>query len=160
RDQAAENVVNIADGLAMLALDSIHMENWTREDHLDAARRLELLAASLQARKTSPDVMMRLAREFAFAEQPEKARTILARVERETNDCASVRGLDVGGGWLRGNIAIAQHRFADAIQAFRASDLRFDGRPHNCRACTDAMLARAFDLAGMTDSAIAAFERY
>ncbi len=54
---------------------------------------------------------------------------------------------------------MAEQRYPEAITALRATHMLYDGRPHNCSRCVDAPLARAFDLAGMADSSIAAFNR-
>jgi tetratricopeptide (TPR) repeat protein len=60
----------------------------------------------------------------------------------------------------RGEFAIAERRPHDAIQELRMSDARSDGVVASCGRCIHAALGRAYDLAGMRDSAVASFERY
>lgn len=55
---------------------------------------------------------------------------------------------------------VAEGRPLVALEEFRRADRLPDGPVHLCAICRDADLGRAFDQAGMTDSAIAAFERY
>ena len=57
-------------------------------------------------------------------------------------------------------VAIAEHRPRDAVEEIRRADRLPDGPTDDCARCMYAALARTFDLAGMSDSAIVAFERY
>ena len=57
-------------------------------------------------------------------------------------------------------IAITEGRARDPVDEIRNADLLPDGPADDCARCTYASLARAFDLAGMPDSAIVTFERY
>jgi eukaryotic-like serine/threonine-protein kinase len=61
---------------------------------------------------------------------------------------------------LRGEIALAEGRFDVALRETYAADSLSDGKPHFCPPCIEARLGRAFDLAGMPDSAIVMWERY
>ena len=57
-------------------------------------------------------------------------------------------------------IAIAEGRPRDAIREFWRSDSLPDGPASSCDICTLANVARAYDKAGMSDSAIAVMERF
>jgi tetratricopeptide (TPR) repeat protein len=59
-----------------------------------------------------------------------------------------------------GEIALAEGRPLVALEEFRRADRLPDGPVHFCDICRHADLGRAFDQAGMADSAIASFERY
>jgi tetratricopeptide (TPR) repeat protein len=60
-----------------------------------------------------------------------------------------------------GEIALDERKPQDAIAEFRRGDVAFDGGPRDeCAGCVWLDLARAFDAAGQSDSAIASFERY
>ncbi len=61
---------------------------------------------------------------------------------------------ELGGGGL------AERRPADAVAEFRRADRTPDGPVSGCKVCLPAALARAFDQAGMPDSAIAMLEQY
>jgi eukaryotic-like serine/threonine-protein kinase len=61
---------------------------------------------------------------------------------------------------VHGEIALAEKNPEEALRQFRAADLEEDGAPTGCEACTHFNLARAFDLAGQSDSTITYFERY
>lgn len=55
---------------------------------------------------------------------------------------------------MAGHIALAERRYADAVREYRAAD---EGL---CIVCPLPNIARAHDLAGEADSAIAVFTRY
>ena len=161
RDRAAENLGNERSRRFNLALDSIHMENWVREHHTEAAVRLDALLASEESRGgPAPLALLAAAREYAWAGQPQKARVLVDRFDREVHDTIALRSASSLRPWTEGEIKLAERRYQEAISQIRRSDLLYDGRPHNCGLCTQVLLARAFDLAGMADSAIVAFERF
>ncbi len=56
--------------------------------------------------------------------------------------------------FMQGEIALAEARYDDAVRFFRESDVDF------CPTCSLPSLARAYDLGGNADSAIAVFTRY
>jgi hypothetical protein len=55
---------------------------------------------------------------------------------------------------MRGEIAIAEKKYAEAQSALRVTERQ------GCPVCDLPMLGRAYDLAGVPDSAIAVFARY
>jgi tetratricopeptide (TPR) repeat protein len=55
---------------------------------------------------------------------------------------------------LRADVALAEQRYDDAVREYRASDRG------SCTVCVLPDIARAYDLAGNADSAIAVFARY
>jgi tetratricopeptide (TPR) repeat protein len=57
-------------------------------------------------------------------------------------------------------IARAEGRYTDAIANYRRGDVAPDGPVDACTVCLPLALARAFDEAGMRDSAIVAYETY
>ncbi len=61
---------------------------------------------------------------------------------------------------VESEIAIAEHRYPDAVRLVQQSDTADDGAPVYCDVCASARLGRAYDLAGESDKAIAAFEAY
>jgi tetratricopeptide (TPR) repeat protein len=94
-----------------------------------------------------------LASFYAWAGAPDRARELVAEWESEI-DPRVQRGIERKHG-VRGEIALAEGRFEEAIEGFRAWDRRTD-----CTICALPGLANAYDRAGVPDSAIAVYERY
>jgi tetratricopeptide (TPR) repeat protein len=94
-----------------------------------------------------------LARFFAVAGQPARARELVSQAGRTSLDRRRVSNPDRT--WSRGVIALAEGRYAEAVAALRAV-----GDSMSCRICSMPDLARAYRAAGAPDSAIAVYERY
>ncbi len=101
-----------------------------------------------------------LARAYAVAEQPARARAMLAQFGA-IKDTAYYRSRMPSVHDALGEIAIAEKRFDAAIPEFRRGDVAADGLPDGeDGASVHFDLGRAFDLANKPDSAIAEFEAY
>jgi tetratricopeptide (TPR) repeat protein len=96
---------------------------------------------------------VRLARFYAGANQPERARALLAEFEREV-PAELRRDLEPQRYGALGLVALAEGKASEAIDEFRRSDQGW------CTVCALPDLARAYDLHAETDSAIATYERY
>jgi tetratricopeptide (TPR) repeat protein/tRNA A-37 threonylcarbamoyl transferase component Bud32 len=94
-----------------------------------------------------------LAAILARAGRPERARSYLAELDR-TVPAELRRSLEDQRQHALGYIALAERRPDDAIAAFRTSDVGA------CVSCALPGLARAYDAAANTDSALAVYERY
>ena len=153
-----------ADGPALvLALDSAHTDVWYREDPASAERRLERVVATIPATVNQRGVAASLNRAaiiYARAGRPDRARALASRFATQFTDSLILRSMHVGRRLLQAEIALAERNYPEAIRLYRTSDSSSDGMPASCHICTDVRLGRAFDLAGMPDSAIARFERY
>jgi tetratricopeptide (TPR) repeat protein len=125
-------------------------------DAADAKRRLEAALAQYPLAEMSAldrpyDL---LATSFAAARELDRASSLLAEVEAEVT-------LELRQGTrghfaerARGAVALAEARYADAVEHYRRSD-------HGvCRLCPLPGLAAAYDGAGERDSAIAVYERW
>ena len=97
---------------------------------------------------------------LALAGKPERARQLLARFRAEDPTGATAGPNQQALAVVNGEIALAEGKPAEARTQFRAGDLREDGAPGQCEACTYFNLARAFDADGQPDSATGYFERY
>jgi tetratricopeptide (TPR) repeat protein len=98
---------------------------------------------------------------LARAGQADKARAMVARYRSEMTDTSLRRVQQSDLHYAVGQIALAAGKPHDALVEFRLADVGYDGAPVNeCASCLPFELARAFDAAGMTDSAIVMFERY
>jgi len=95
-----------------------------------------------------------LATVFAITQDPEQARSLLQEFEDELAPEYRRGTLDNAAERARGQIALAEGRYDEAIGHFRRSD---EGL---CRLCPLPGLAAAYDGAGERDSAIAVHERY
>jgi tetratricopeptide (TPR) repeat protein len=101
-----------------------------------------------------------VARTYAQAHRPERARAVLAQFAADRRDTVLTRASAPAVHSVLGEIALAEGRPLEALEEFRRADRLPDGPVHFCDICHHADLGRAFDQAGMADSAIASFERY
>jgi tetratricopeptide (TPR) repeat protein len=98
---------------------------------------------------------------YAMAGHPDKARALVARYRAEVTDTSLRRVNEYEVVKTLAEIALAEGKFAEALEQFRKGDIGFDGDPANeCSFCLSEDLGRAFDAAGMPDSAIVMYERY
>lgn len=121
---------------------------------------LRTIDAALARSPNAPRPFPLLVALYAMAGKPDRARAEYARYDASVSDTAR-RRLDAPArheavGW----IALAQGRHREAIIEFRASDMLPDGPANACTICMDPQVGRAFDRAGMPDSAIVAFEHF
>jgi tetratricopeptide (TPR) repeat protein len=100
------------------------------------------------------------ARLYALAGRSDRARALVARYEAEVKDSALRRENQPELHNTLAEIALAENKPLDAAVEFRRGDHRPDGPANDCTSCLPINLARAYDRAGMPDSAIALFERY
>jgi tetratricopeptide (TPR) repeat protein/tRNA A-37 threonylcarbamoyl transferase component Bud32 len=137
------------------AIDAAQTEAWFLEQPPRAVSTLDRAIADHPLDSLSPveRPYTRLARAYALAGQPDRARTYLAAFDRRTGEIA--RGDDNRQRHSTlGYIAMAERRYDDAAREFQASD------QGACTVCALPDLARAYDLAGNADSAIVVFSRY
>jgi tetratricopeptide (TPR) repeat protein len=95
-----------------------------------------------------------LAMAYAAAGEVERARTLLTAYEQMADADHSTDAERWADG-ARGVIALTDGRAQDAITAFREFDTA-----NECGTCATPWLARAFDMAGQTDSVVASFTRF
>jgi tetratricopeptide (TPR) repeat protein len=150
-------------GLASPLIDSVLMafvDAEFRRKPEDATRRLEAalrLGASLHPRDRE---YISIAEGFARAGKPGRARavvqlhelllqdTVVRRIERPLID------------QVAGEIALAEGKPREAMEYFRRADVIPDGPVTDCSPCLPLYLARSYDAANVTDSAIILFEGY
>ncbi|MGH7677127.1 MAG: hypothetical protein ACRENU_01595, partial [Gemmatimonadaceae bacterium] len=93
--------------------------------------------------------------------KPDKARAMLARYRAEMTDTSVKRVWEADVHSVMGGIALAENLTQEALAEFRRGDVSYDGAPRNeCAPCLPFALARVFDAAGQTDSAIVMYEKY
>jgi tetratricopeptide (TPR) repeat protein len=101
-----------------------------------------------------------VATNYALANQPARARAVLAQYDADVRDTAWRRFLEPRYMTALGEVLLAEQRPLEALAAFRRGDMRPDGPANACGACLPIRAARAFDRAGMSDSAIVMFEQF
>ena len=140
----------------------IGLEVWLRNQPQRAVQRLDAsLAAHPLTTLPEPDrPYMQLARMYALAGRPDRARDLMKQMA-QTKDTALLRSLQPEIHTTLGEIALAEKRYADAIKEFRRGDLDVDGKPSTENPLQIHFeLGRAFDLANQPDSAIAQLETF
>jgi tetratricopeptide (TPR) repeat protein len=90
---------------------------------------------------------------YAIAGRPDRARSTMAEWDARRRTAPSISDTSHAHE-MRGYIALSTQRYAEAQAELRAADST------GCPICNAAMLARAYDLDGKPDSAIAVYERY
>jgi tetratricopeptide (TPR) repeat protein len=143
-------------------MDSAWIDIWFLDQPARGVRTLDAAIARTPLKMISdverPD--FKLATLYAVGGRPDRARAILAQYAADVRDSSLVRISEPRRHDALANIAIAEHRPADAITEFRLGDQLPDGPASPCTQCLSINLGRAFDAADMPDSAIASYERY
>ena len=144
------------------AIDEANTDSWFYDQPARAAKHLDSALAAVQLRSLSVSKRryFQLAQAYALADRPDRAKAMLAAFDADVKDTTLRGAMEPQRHWALSEIAIAEHRPRDAADEIRKADMLPDGPADDCARCTYAALARAFDLAGMTDSAIVTFERY
>jgi tetratricopeptide (TPR) repeat protein len=163
--ELAQNATGDPDSRQAL-LDSVTLASidaWFFGDDERAARRID----HALARDPLRDVLLldrpyfEIATAYARAARPDKAQAMIAAYHADVADTALRRLQQSQLHNALGEIALAQNKPRDAIAEFQRGDVAYDGQPATEYApCVEFNLARAFDAAGMADSAIAAYERF
>ena len=169
RDQAEETNLtrgvgrdSVAESLWLLSLDLWHRDK--RERGLAGLERLLSRSPLSRLPPVSPlqfePYYLLVARIYAQSGQPDRARAMLAQFSAGIRDTALTRVSQSTVHGVLGEIALAEGRPRDALREFRRADRLPDGPVHLNALGFHADVGRAFDKAGMVDSAIATFEQY
>jgi tetratricopeptide (TPR) repeat protein len=136
-------------------MDAAQQDAWFRGNRARAGRTLDqaLIDHPLDSLQPIERPYGRLVELYAMVGEPAKARGMLTAFERRR---AEVGHLNDGltRRQMLGHIAMAEQRYAEAVTQYRAAD---EG---SCEVCAYPNIARAYDLAGQADSAIAFLDRY
>jgi eukaryotic-like serine/threonine-protein kinase len=144
------------------SLTDIVSDVWFREQRAEGVRRLDaaLMRHPLGAQKVEDRPYLFAAQIYALAGRGDKARGIMQEYQRAVRDTARLRRQQTYRHIVLGEIALAEGDGRTAVTEFRLADQLPDGPSGWCGYCTSINMARAFDLAGVPDSAIARFEEY
>jgi eukaryotic-like serine/threonine-protein kinase len=136
-------------------LDEAEVDVWYRGEKERALRTVERALAEypLDSLAALERPHVRLARIYALADRPDRARAMLAAFDRRHAETAML-GDDVGRALMVASIAMAERRYDDAIRVLRQAD------HGSCMNCSLPLIGQSYDLAGNVDSARAVFARY
>lgn len=145
------------------------IEAWFDTQPTRAVQRLDAVLTLVPLRSLPVDdrEYFRIASVYAMAGRPDRARALLRQYDADVRDTTLRRWYEPGLHRAFAEIALAEKRPRDAIDEFRRGDRRPDGPVEPvcptcawCPICLYVALGRAFDQAGMADSAVAMLEQY
>jgi tetratricopeptide (TPR) repeat protein len=144
------------------SLDSAKLQLWFFDRPDDLSRQVEtaLRAVPLSSIPPAARPYPALIRLFAAAGKTERARALLREYDEGMTDTVARRLQEFNRQLAQARIALAERRYREAIDLFRASDRRPDGPRNACQICLDPEIGLAFDLAEMPDSSIAFYEHF
>jgi tetratricopeptide (TPR) repeat protein len=144
-----------------LAVGQAMTDGWFRGKTPQAIARLDSLARAHPVRDSSGVYEpLQLASVYAILGASDRARTLERDARAIVRDSATRRNTQSRFAGVDGDIAMAEGRVADAVAAYRRSEMGGDGLPEGCTYCTPVLSGIAYDRANMADSAIANLERY
>jgi len=132
------------------------------DDTSRAKRRVERALRSTDLRTLPLDQRpyLNLATFFAGVGDPRRARALLEQYDAAMPDSVTRRVREPERHAMLGSIALAERRYTDAIRELWRSDTTYDGPDGNCSICVLDDIGRAWDRAGIPDSAIFYLERF
>jgi len=136
---------------------------WFHNSNAEAAARMDRTLAQhpLSAMALEDRPYFAVATALARTGQPDRAESVLVAYRAAVTDTALLRLQSSDLHNTLGEIALAEHHPQQALVEFRQGDVEYDGKPATeCAPCLPLELARTFDAAGQTDSAIAAYEQF
>jgi tetratricopeptide (TPR) repeat protein len=119
-----------------------------------------LARSPLGALATESEFYFQTAIVYAMAGRPDRARQVLTEYRSDIRDTARRREEEPWTHSPLAEIALAEGRPLEAVREFRQAEMASDGTVNECAVCTHALVGRAFDAAGIPDSAIAFLELY
>ena len=161
-DQVDREVAARGGGAAFPGLNAAEADIRFRGRNAEAVRTLDAIVAGREwaAAPVADRDYLRVGTLYALAGRPDRARQMMARFQQEDPALFAARVTRSDLASLRGEIALAEGKPADALVEFRAEQPLSTNGAVRCDGCIAFDLGRAFDRAGQPDSAIAAFERY
>ena len=144
------------------SMDSSQVDAWYRDQAARAVARLDaaLVRSPLGALPLGQRPYLDLARTYAMAGRPDRARALLAQYAAAVQDTTTRRADQPQRLGVLAEIALAEGKHEEAIATLRASFVLPDGPVGPCGICDSFALGRAFDRADNRDSAIVYYARY
>jgi tetratricopeptide (TPR) repeat protein len=144
------------------SLDVLNPALWFLDQPDELVRRLDAVLSRfpLASIPGAARPYAELIQAYAAAGRADKARALLTAFEAETPDTVQQRLNREAYALARARIAMAERKYREAIDLFRASDRRPDGPNSPCLTCRDPEIGLAFDRLEQADSTIAVYEHY
>lgn len=127
---------------------------WVRNNPAAIGSRLDTVDMTNYA---NPRPFAEMAKHYAWGKRPDRARTFLER-GRQAGPDTVLQATRIAIALAEAEIALAEGNWSDAIARFRALDVMPYGWGA-CGTCVYSDIGRAYEAAGMLDSAIVAYER-
>jgi tetratricopeptide (TPR) repeat protein len=136
-------------------LDAAQQDVWFRGNRERAGRKLDqaLIDYPLDSLQIMERPYGRLVELYSLVGDTAEARRMLTAFERSRAEVGHLNDKRTHHQML-GHIAMAEQQYVEAVTQYRAAD---EG---TCEVCAYPNIARAYDLAGQVDSAIAFLDRY
>jgi len=128
---------------------------WILGDTARARRTLDDSASRhpLQSVEPTLTTYVAMVTAYAFVGRPDRAREVMTHWDAERRLSPAYTDSIIGR-MMQGHVALAEKRYPEAAAAFLAADRL------GCEVCEIPLRARALELSGQADSAIAEYERY
>jgi tetratricopeptide (TPR) repeat protein len=156
-DSGNDAAVALGTRVALLQkeLDKAELDAWYRGNRERALHTIDraLVNHPLDSMAPIERPYDRLVQLYAMVGEPARARAMMAGFDRRRSDAEFLTD-DRTRHQMLAQIAMAEQRHDEAVSEYRASD---EG---NCATCAYPDIARAYDLGGQADSAIAFLERF
>ena len=151
----AQLAMGVQGGALHKLLDRVWLDAWYRGNTERARAELARIMASYPLDSLPPieRPYERLVELHAMTGEVPTAKTMLAAFDRRRAE-AELMDDDLTRHALLGQVALAEQRYDDAAREFAAANA------NQCFVCWNPEMARAYDLAGKPDSAIAVLEAY
>src|SRR5262245_59936436 len=145
-------------GWATARGDAWTTATWRRRPG-DVEKRLDEAIAGYDGALSAND-FLNIAVVYAYAERGDKGRQFLARYQAEVKDSTLLRLTSTDFMAASAEVLLAEGKPLEAVNVFRKADRLPDGPANPCGSCLPSWLARAFDRAGMSDSALKYYDLY
>jgi tetratricopeptide (TPR) repeat protein len=151
----AQVALGVKAGTLQKMLDDALADAWYRGNTARARATLAraMTTFSLDSLQPIDRPYSRLVELHAMVGDVSTAKAMMAAFERHRAEASSLDDEEIHHAML-GDIATAEQRYDDAVREYVAANA------NRCGICYNPEIARAYDLAGKPDSAIAAFETY
>ena len=140
------------------SMDVVQTALWFFDRPAELVRRLDAVLRMYPSRDLGD--YPELIHLYAAAGNASRARALLAEFDATLTDTVQRRLNNWVFELARARIAVAEGKYREAIDLFRASDRLPDGPRTACLTCIDPEVGFAFDRLDMRDSTIAAYEHY
>jgi tetratricopeptide (TPR) repeat protein len=143
-------------------LDSAYLDIRVLDRPEAGVRRLDAVVARRLLRNLPrwADAYASVASAYVRAGRPDRARSVLGQYDTDVRDAGRRRDEAHDLRRVRGEVAVAERRYDEGIRLIWSSDTSADAAPVQWSFSAITSLAWAYDVAGRSADAIAAYEQY